>query len=62
MLQMNVEQLRRVLAEIPGDMPIVVEDCQMRWMANAGLYLAPAHIDCRISGNNLRARHHRRGA
>ncbi len=54
---MNVEQLRRVLAEIPGDMPIILEDCQMGWMANAALYLAPAHVDCRISGNSLRARH-----
>lgn len=58
---MNVEQLRRVLAEIPGDMPIVLEDCQMGWMANAALYVAPAHIDCRISSNYLRA-HHQDGA
>lgn len=54
---MNVEQLRRVLAEIPGDVPIVIDDCQMGWMANAALYLAPAHIDCCISGNYLRAQH-----
>jgi hypothetical protein len=54
---MNVEQLRRVLAEIPGDVPIVIDDCQMGWMANAALYLAPAHVDCSISGNYLRARH-----
>jgi hypothetical protein len=59
--QMNVEQLRRVLAEIPGDMPIVLEDCQMGWMANAALYVAPAHVDYRISGNFLRA-HHQDGA
>jgi hypothetical protein len=59
--QMNVDQLRRVLAEIPGDMPIVLEDCQMGWMANAALYVAPAHVDCRISGNFLRA-HHQDGA
>ena len=58
---MNVEQLRRVLAEVPGDLPIVLEDCQMGWMANAGLYLAPAHIDWRISGNFPRA-HHQDGA
>lgn len=58
---MNVEQLRRVLAEIPGDMPIIVEDCQMGWMANAALYVAPAHVDRRISGNFLRA-HHQDGA
>jgi hypothetical protein len=55
--QMNVEQLRRVLAEIPGDMPIILEDCQMGWMANAALYVAPAHVDYRISGNYLRAQH-----
>ncbi len=54
---MNVEQLRRVLAEIPGDMPIVLEDCQMGWMANAALYVAPAHVDCRVSGSFLRAHH-----
>jgi hypothetical protein len=58
---MNVDQLRRVLAEIPGDMPIVLEDCQMGWMANAAFYVAPAHVDCRISGNYVRA-HHQDGA
>jgi hypothetical protein len=58
---MNVEQLRRVLAEIPGDVPIVIDDCQMGWMANAALYLAPAHVDCCVSGNYLRA-HHQDGA
>ena len=58
---MNVEQLRRVLADIPGDMPIILEDCQMGWMANAALYLAPAHIDGRISGNYVCA-HHQDGA
>jgi hypothetical protein len=54
---MNVEQLRRVLADLPGDMPIVVEDSKMGWMENAALYLAPAHIDHRIPGNYLYARH-----
>jgi hypothetical protein len=58
---MNVEQLRRVLADLPGDMPIVVEDSKMGWMENAALYLAPAHIDHRISGNYLYA-HHQDGA
>lgn len=54
---MNVEQLRRVLAELPGDMPIIVEDSKMGWMENAALYLAPAHIDHRVSGNYLYARY-----
>lgn len=53
----NVEQLRRVLADIPGDMAIIVEDSKMGWMENAALYLAAAHIDHRISGNYLYARH-----
>jgi hypothetical protein len=52
---MNVEQLRRVLADLPGDVPVVVEDSEMGWMGNAALYLAPAHIDHRISGNYLYA-------
>jgi hypothetical protein len=54
---MNVEQLRRVLADIPGDMSIIVEDSKMGWMENTALYLAPAHIDHRISGNYLYASH-----
>ncbi len=54
---MNVEELRRVLADLPGEMPIAVEDSAMGWMENAALYLAPAHIDRRISGNYLYARH-----
>jgi hypothetical protein len=58
---MNVEQLRRVLADLPGDMPIVVDDSKMGWMENAALYLAPAHIDHCISGNYLYA-HHQDGA
>ena len=54
---MNVEQLRRVLANLPGDMPVVVEDSKMGWMQNAALYVAPAHIDHCVSGNYLHARH-----
>jgi hypothetical protein len=54
---MNVEQLRRVLADLPGEMPIAIEDSAMGWMENAALYLAPAHIDRRISGNYLYAWH-----
>ncbi len=54
---MNVEQLRRVLAELPGETPIAVEDSSMGWMENAALYLAPAHIDRRVSGNFLYASH-----
>jgi hypothetical protein len=54
---MNVEELRRLLAGLPGEMPIAVEDSTMGWMENAALYLAPAHIDRRVSGNYLYARH-----
>jgi hypothetical protein len=53
----NVEQLRRVLADLPGDMPVVVEDSTSGWMQNAAMYVAPAHIDRRISGNYLYACH-----
>jgi hypothetical protein len=54
---MNVEQLRRVLADLPGDVPVVVEDSKMGWMGNAALYFAPAHLDRRISGNYIYAHH-----
>ncbi len=54
---MNVEQLRRVLADLPADTPIVLEDSNTGWMENAALYLAPAHIDRRVSGNYLYACH-----
>ena len=54
---MNVEQFRRVLADLPGDTPIIIEDSRVGWMENAALYLAPAHIDHRVSGNYLYARH-----
>jgi hypothetical protein len=54
---MNVDQLRRVLGGLPGDMPVVVEDSKTGWMQNAGLYVAPAHVDRRISGNYLHASH-----
>ncbi len=54
---MNVEELRRVLADLPGELPIAVEDSTMGWMENAALYLAPAHIDRRVSGSYLYACH-----
>jgi hypothetical protein len=54
---MNVEQLRRALADLPGDMPVVVEDCTTGWMENVAMYVAPAHIDRRVSGNYLHPRH-----
>jgi hypothetical protein len=54
---MNVEQLRRALAGLPGEMPVVLGDSACGWMENAALYLAPAHIDRRISGNYLHACH-----
>jgi hypothetical protein len=54
---MNVEQLRRVLADLPADTPIVLEDSNTGWMEHVALYLAPAHIHRRISGNYLYVRH-----
>lgn len=55
---MNVEQLRRALAELPGEMPVVLGDSKLGWMENAALYVAPAHLDRRISGTYVYARHH----
>ncbi|SPM34612.1 hypothetical protein MRAB57_2432 [Mycobacterium rhizamassiliense] len=55
---MNVDQLRRVLAELPGEMPVVLSDSKLGWMENAALYVAPAHRDRRVSGTYIYARHH----
>jgi len=52
---MDVDQLRRILARLPGDMPVVLEDSQSGWMQNARLFIVPAHIDRRASGNYLHA-------
>jgi hypothetical protein len=57
----NIGDLRRVLAELPVDMPVVVEDCQMGWMTNTALYVAPAHKDHGVSGISL-GRYHQDGA
>jgi hypothetical protein len=54
---MNVEQLRRALADLPGEMPVIVDDSKSGWMESAALYLAPAHIDRQVSGNYVFARH-----
>jgi hypothetical protein len=54
---MNVDQLRRNLANLPGHLPIVIEDSSAGWMQGTGLYLAPAHFDRRISGTFLHAGH-----
>ncbi|BAX94377.1 hypothetical protein [Mycobacterium shigaense] len=54
---MDVEQLRRVLAGLPGEMPVLLGDSALGWLENAALYVAPAHIDRRISGNYVYARH-----
>ncbi|ORW87918.1 hypothetical protein AWB92_23635 [Mycobacterium sp. IEC1808] len=54
---MNVEELRRALAHLPGEMPIAIEDSHMGWMENTSLYVAPAHVDRRASGNYLYAWH-----
>lgn len=58
---MNVEQLRRALVDLPGEMPVVLGDSKLGWMENAALYLAPAHIDRRVSGNYVYA-HQKVGA
>lgn len=50
---MNVGQLLRVLAGLPDDMPVTVDDSGMGWMQNAALYLAPAHVVRRVSGTYL---------
>jgi hypothetical protein len=55
---MNVEQLRRALADLPADTPVIVDDSKSGWMESAALYLAPAHIDRQVSGNYVVARHH----
>jgi hypothetical protein len=52
---MNVDQLCRILVNLPG--PIVIEDSSAGWMQGTGLYLAPAHFDRRISGTFLPAGH-----
>jgi hypothetical protein len=58
---MNIGQLRRVLADLPRDMPVVIDDCQMGWMTNTALYLAPAHVDYTVAGTDV-SRHHQDGA
>lgn len=55
---MDVAQLRRALDGLPGDLPVVFEDSRAGWMQNTTLYLVPAHIDRRIYGNFIHARHH----
>ena len=54
---MNVDQLLRILADLPGRLPVVIEDSSAGWMQGAGLYLAPAHFDRRVSGTYLYAGH-----
>jgi hypothetical protein len=54
---MNVDQLLQVLKDLPGRLPVVVEDSSAGWMQGTGLYLAPAHCDHRISGTFLHAGH-----
>jgi hypothetical protein len=54
---MNVDQLLQILKELPGRLPVVVEDSSAGWMQGTRLYLAPAHFDHRISGTFLHAGH-----
>jgi hypothetical protein len=54
---MNVDQLLRIPSDLPGRLPVVIEDSSAGWMQGAGLYLAPVHFDSRISGAFLHAGH-----
>jgi hypothetical protein len=54
---MNVDQLLQVLRDLPGRLPVVVEDSSAGWMQGTGLYLAPAHFDHRVSETFLHAGH-----
>jgi hypothetical protein len=54
---MNVDQMLQILKDLPGRLPIVVEDSSTGWMQGTGLYLAPAHFDHRVSGTFLHAGH-----
>jgi hypothetical protein len=54
---MNVDQLLLILNNLPGCLPVVVEDSSAGWMQGTGLYLAPAHFDHRVSGTFLRRGH-----
>ena len=54
---MNVDQLLQILKDLPGRLPVVVEDSSAGWMQGTGLYLAPAHFDHRVSGTFLHTGH-----
>ena len=54
---MNVDQLLQILKDLPGRLPVVVEDSSAGWMQGTRLYLAPAHFDHRVSGTFLHAGH-----
>lgn len=40
---MNVGELRKAIARLPDDMPVVIEDSEAPWGEDVGLYVAPAH-------------------
>lgn len=48
---MNVGDLRRALAGLPDDMPIVTNDSERGWDDDVGVYLAAAHVEHHTYGN-----------
>jgi hypothetical protein len=43
----TVGQLKRAIAGMPDDMPVVGEDAEFGWFSEVGLFTAPAHFDRR---------------
>jgi hypothetical protein len=56
-VSMNVDQLLRILSNLPSHRQVVVEDSSAGSMQGTGLCLAPAHFDRRTSGTILYAGH-----
>ena len=50
---MNLEQLRRALADLPADIAIAVEDSKTGGMENSALSVVREHVDRRISVNHV---------
>jgi hypothetical protein len=43
----TVGQLKKAVAELPDDMPVIGEDGEFGWFQDAALFTAPAHFDRR---------------
>jgi hypothetical protein len=56
-LSMTVDQLLRRLTDLPRRLPVVVDDSSVAGIKGAGLCLASAHFDRRVSGTFLYAGH-----